>query len=265
VKSILPPSLIDAWFEQSELLLAVRILPEDKFQRLLERLRELSVQEPRLLEEAIKGTWTFGDRLGGRGYILSFFLDIHPRVIALHRQLPLEMANVGPKYKLQPHVDFLLRTIMLWCVTCYCIARFTAAPARDKKSVFVIGAYLTGFLYPIFQASLALLNIYFAMTLPAYIQQAGPLLTNAAIPDLVKLSAGVFPFENLLIVVVKIAIPLLVIGIGMHAFVGGLTRAYQISAKPAWAAVGAGFGIGLGGAEGLSRLITLILAPTGLL
>lgn len=265
VKHILPPSLGDAWFEQSELLLAVRILPEDKFQYLLERLRELSAQEPRLLEEAIKGAWTSGDRLGGRGYIFSFFLAIHPRMIALRQQLPLEMANVGPKHKLQPHVDFLLRTLILWGVTCYCIARFTAAPGRDKKSVFVIGAYLMGFLYPIFQAGLALLNVYFAMTLPAYIQKAGLLLTNADVTDFAKLSSGVFPFENLLIVMVNVAIPLLVIGIGMRAFVSGLTRAYQISAKPAWAAAGVGIGIGIVVVESASRLITLILAPTGLL
>jgi hypothetical protein len=77
VKRVLPQSLVEAWFEQNELMLAVRILPEDKFQRLLERLHALSAQEPRLLEDAIKGTWTFGSRLGGRGYIVSFLLGSH--------------------------------------------------------------------------------------------------------------------------------------------------------------------------------------------
>jgi hypothetical protein len=265
VKRLLPPSLVEAWFEQSELMLAVRILPEDKFQRLRERLRELSAQEPRLLEDAIKGAWTFGNRLGGRGYIVSFFLAIHPQTIALRQQLPFELANIGPKYKLQPHVDFLLRTIILWGVACYIIARFISAPSRDKKSIFVIGAYLLGFLYPLFQACLALRNVYFAMTLPVYIQKAGLLLTNAAVSPLDKLSSGVFPFENLLIVVFNVAVHGLIIGIGMSAFVSGLERAYQVSAKQAWVVVGIGFGIGLGAAESVSHLITLILAPTGLL
>jgi hypothetical protein len=100
VRSVLPPALIEQWFKQAELMVAVRILPDDRFQRLVERLRELSKTNPDWLEPVINGSLTYGNRFGGRGYMLTFFSFLDPHIGALGR-VSRQMTDIGPRYDLK--------------------------------------------------------------------------------------------------------------------------------------------------------------------
>jgi hypothetical protein len=266
VKSVLPSALAKEWFKQGELMLAVRVLPEAGFQRMLLRVRELSAKDPDFLEHAIKGSQTFGGRFGGRAYILSFFMALDPRMVSLLQQTR-QIVDIGPKYELKPHIDFLLRAILLWYLTCYVISRFMPAQPNDKKrlAVFTVGAYLAGFLNPLIQAFHTLVEIYLAIVLPKYIEKASHLLVNPEISDLGQFTSGVFPFENLMLVAINTVVPLVIVAIAIGAFVSGTRSAYQVSRSKAWAATCIGLALGFGSTELVGRLVVMILAPTGLL
>ncbi len=267
LKGVLPPSLAKQWTAHGELMLIVRVLPADRFDVMLDRLRELSEKERDVLEEAIAGTPFGGDRPGGRGYVLGFFLALDPRMVALRHLVPLESVRADSGARLRPHVDFLLRNIILWYLTCYVISRFLSARSgsKDTGAVFVIGAYLVGFLGPLFQAFLTLMNIYSAATLPYFIHTASALLGGVETSGLGRLSSGIFPYENLLLVVANVGARVAVVGMALDAFVNGTLIAYRVPKERAWMAACVGLGISLGAIEMLSGLITGLLAATGLL
>jgi hypothetical protein len=267
LRTALPSSLASEWFRQGELMLAVRTLPEDRFQRMLNRLRDLSEKNPNLLESAIKGSLIYGGRFGGRGYVLTFFMALDPRMGALLEQTRY-MVDIGPKYELKPHVDFLLRAILLWYLTCFAVSRFlpgARSGGGETRAAFVIGAYLVGSLGPVLQAFRTLVNLYLAVVLPRYIEKASLLLQDPAASDLGLVTSGVFPFENLLIAVVNIAVPLAVVVFAVLAFVNGIKSAHAISEARAWAAACLGVGAGLGLTEAAAHVAVMVLAPTGLL
>jgi hypothetical protein len=267
LRKALPSSLASEWFRQGELMLAVRTLPEDRFQRMLDRLRDLSEKNPDLLESAIKGSLIYGGRFGGRGYVLSFFMALDPRMGALLQQTR-QIVDIGPKYELKPHVDFLLRAILLWYLTCYAVSLFlpkAQSGGGETSAAFVIGAYLLGSLGPVFQAFRTLVNLYLAVVLPKYIEKASLLLQNPAASDLGLVTSGVFPFENLLLAVVNMAVPLAVVVFAVLAFVNGIKTAREISETRAWTAACLGMSIGLGLTEAAAHLAVMVLAPTGLL
>src|SRR6266581_798140 len=144
----LSPELAKAWREQGELMLLTRTLPEDRFRILLQRLYELSDQNPELLRLAIDGSLTYGERFGGRAYILTFFLADPAKGTLLDQTH--QVIAAGPHYKLQPHVEFLLRSVLLWYITCFIAARLLrSSPKYYGSTAFVIGAYLSGFLNPL--------------------------------------------------------------------------------------------------------------------
>jgi hypothetical protein len=247
-------------------MLAVRVLPEDRFKLLLDRLGQLSTQNADLLALAIDGSLTQAERFGGRGYILSFFTALHPQAGSLLYQT-YQLAYAGPNYELQPHVEFLLSTLLLWYLTCTIVARFVPGLPGDanKRTVFAIGAFLWGFLNPLYQSFNTLLRFYLALTLPVYIQMAGQVFSGTAPPGLAELSGGVFPYENLMLVLVQVTVSLALVGLALGALTLGIRAVFHVSKLRAFAASVIGLGVGLGITEAIVSILVLVLAPTGLL
>jgi hypothetical protein len=253
----LPADLMKAWREQEELMLALRVLPEARFRSMLDRLADLKQSNPELLALAIDGSFEHGERFGGRGYILTFFLALDPRGGALLHET-WQLTSIGPKRELPPHVDFLLRNVLLWLLTGWIVSRL--AGARDRRTPYAIAAGLVGFLSPLYQAYTTAVHLYLAATLPAYIRHA-----SLGIQDLGLFSGGVFPFENLLLTAAGMLGPAVLVGFAVAALVAGLQSACAVSRERAWTAAALGLGLALGFAEAATFLLTLVLAPTGLL
>jgi hypothetical protein len=255
-------------------MLATRVLPEDHFRLLLDRLGQLSAQNADLLELAIDGSLVQAERFGGRGYVLTFFLALHPQAGRLLYQT-YQLASAGPRYQLQPHVEFLLSALLMWYLSCAVIARLMPRPPGDpgstelaevnRRAVFALGALASGFLNPLYQTLRTLLRFYLALTLPLYIQMASQILAGSGDPRLGALSGGVFPYENLALVVVQAGAALALLGLALSALTLGLRAAFPVSRARAFAASALGLGVGLGVTEAAVSLLALILAPTGLL
>jgi hypothetical protein len=266
INRTLPPDLAKAWREQGELMLVTRAVSADGFNALRQRIGALAQEDPELLKLAIDGSLTHGDRFGGRGYLLTFFSALDPvKGKLLHQTYQLVYA--GPQYQLQPHLDFLLRTVLFWYLTCFAAARVLriSQVARDDKTVFEVGAYLLGFLNPLFQAFDALVHFYLAATLPLYVSKASDLMTGAGGIELMQLSGGVFPYENLILGTVRIVAWLVFAAVAATLLATGIQSAYRIGKAKALAIGSLGLAIGLGATEVLTGLVVLILAPTGLL
>ena len=245
----LPADLTKTWREQEELMLALRVLPEDRFRLMLERLADLKQNNPELLTIAVDGSLARGERFGGRHYILTFFMALDPQRGAwLHDTW--QLTSIGMKRELPPHVDFLLRNLLLWWLTGFLVSRF----AGDRRTTFAMAALLVGFLSPLYQAYTTLVHLYRAATLPAFIRHAS-----------LDLLGGVFPFENLLLAAAKAVGPALLVGFAVAALATGLQSACGVSRDRAWTAAVLGTGLALGLAEAATFLLTLVLAPTGLL
>jgi hypothetical protein len=265
VGQTLSPELRRRWLQQGELMLAVRVLPEERFKVLLGRLGELSREKADLLSLAIEGALTPAERFGGRGYLLSFFTALNPHAGPLLYQT-YQVAYAGPTYMLQPHVEFLLGTLLFWYLGCSIMARVLRLPPSGARSmVFAIGALLCGFLDPLYQAFNTLLRFYLAVTLPIYIPMASEVLSTTAPPRLLDLSGGVFSYENLTLVLVQIIMSLALLGVAAWALTVGVRAVIPVSTSRAVAASVAGLVLGLGLTEGAMRLLVVILAPTGLL
>jgi len=246
-------------------MLAARVLPEEQFKVLLGRLGELSRDKADLLSLAIEGALTPAERFGGRGYLLSFFTALNPHAGPLLYQT-YQVAYAGPAYTLQPHVEFLLGTLLFWYLACSIMARVLRLPAGGARHmVFAIGALLCGFLYPLYQAFNTLLRFYLAVTLPIYIPMASQVLSTTAPPRLLDLSGGVFSYENLTLVLVQVIVSLALLGVAAWALTVGVRTVIPVSKSRAVAASVAGLVLGLGLTEGAMRLLVVILAPTGLL
>lgn len=245
----LPADLRKTWREQEELMLALRVLPEDRFRLMLERLADLKQHNPELLIVAVDGSLARGERFGGRGYILTFFLALDPRGGALLHDT-WQLTSIGMKRELPPHVDFLLRNLLLWWLTGFLVSRL----AGDRRTPFAIAALLVGFLSPLYQAYTTLVHLYLAATLPAYIRHAS-----------LGVLGGVFPFENLLLAGARMLGPAVLVGFAVAALAAGLRSACGVSRERAWTAAALGTGLALGFAEAATFVLTLVLAPTGLL
>jgi hypothetical protein len=261
----LSPELRRRWLQQGELMLAARVLPEEQFKVLLGRLGELSRDKADLLSLAIEGALTPAERFGGRGYLLSFFTALNPHAGPLLYQT-YQVAYAGPTYTLQPHVEFLLGTLLFWYLGCSILARVLRLPAGGARHmVFAIGALLCGFLYPLYQAFNTLLRFYLAVTLPIYVPMASQVLSTTTPPRLLDLSGGVFPYENLALVLVQAIVWLALLGVAAWALTVGVRAVIPVSKSRTVAASVAGLVLGLGLTEGAMRLLVVILAPTGLL
>jgi hypothetical protein len=266
VGQALPRDLTSSWFRQGELMLAVRVLPEERFTVLLARLRGLAEENQDLLARAIDGSLAGPERFGGRGYLLSFFGALNPRTGPLLYQT-YRITGAGPRYELPPYVDFLLRSVLVWLLVCAVITwLLPAQPADiDTRTVFAVGALLWGFLAPLYELVHTLLRFYLAATLPAFVPAAAQLMSESAPPSLVALSGGVFPYENLGLVAVQAGVAL---GLSLYALTAlavGLRAGFHVSTARAVAATAIGLGVGLGLTELTARIVVLVLAPTGLL
>jgi hypothetical protein len=91
------------------------------------------------------------------------------------------------------------------------------------------------------------------------------MLTGSADPRLGELSGGVFPYENLALVVVQVVVSLALAGLTLGALTLGLRAAFPVSKARALAASALGLGVGLGVTEAAVSLVALILASTGFL
>jgi hypothetical protein len=163
-----------------------------------------------------------------------------------------QLTSIGPKRELPPHVDFLLRSLLLWYLTGFLVSRLVRA--EDRRTPFAMAALLVGFLSPLYQAYTTIVHLYLAATLPAYIRHAS-----------LGLFGGVFPFENLLLAAARMIGPAVLVGFAMAALAAGLQSACAVSTSRAWTAAALGTGLALGFAEAATFLLTLALAPTGLL
>jgi hypothetical protein len=265
ISQTLSPELTRSWLRQGELMLAVRVLSEERFKVLLERLRQLSVEKPQVLQLAIDGSPGV-ERFGGRGYLLSFFMSLNPQMGPLFFQTS-QLAYAGPNYQLQPHVEFLLSSLLVWFLACAFIARFMPSVPGDprKQSVFAMGALLWGVLNPLYQSFNTLLRFYLAATLPAYVPLASQMLSTAPPTGLAEVSGGIFPYENLALGTVRIIMALSVLGMAIGVLSVGLRSVFHVSKTRAIEASAGGVFLGLGVTEGAMRIIAIILAPTGLL
>jgi hypothetical protein len=261
----LPPELRRSWLQQGELMLAVRVLSEERFKVLLGRLGELSKEKAELLSLAIAGSLTPAERFGGRGYLLSFFTALNPHAGPLLYQT-YQVAYAGPRYSLQPHVEFFLSMLLVWYLACSIAVRILPVPAGSARhSVFAIGALICGFLFPLYQGFNTLLRFYLAATLPVYIPVASQVISTTAPPRLLDFSGGVFAYENLVLVVVQIIVTAALLGVAAWALAAGVRSVSAVSKWRAVAASMAGLVVGLGLTDAAMRLLVMVLAPTGLL
>lgn len=265
LKTVLPPSLAREWFKQAELILIVHTLPEERFQRLLGRLRELSDNNPDLLEQAIKGSLTPDDKVDSRRRISNFFFALDPRAGPLLHATHA-MVSLVPRYELKPHVDFLLRNLLLWYLTCWMVSWFMPRRVNDprRRAAFTIGAYLVGFLGPIVQTFKTLVNVYLVTTLPHYVRTVSYILeAEASAPS--PWSLGAVPFERLALLVGNLLFRVVLVGIAIGAFFIGTRSVYGMSKARALVAAVLGVAVGLVGMNVVGRLLVILLAPTGLL
>lgn len=261
----LSPELRRSWLQQGELMLAVRVLPEERFTVLLERLGELSKEKADLLQLAIDGSLLQAERFGGRGYLLSFFTALNPHAGPLLYQ-SYQVAYAGPTYALQPHVEFLLATLLFWYLACGIVARLLPLPTGyPRYAVFAVGALVCGFLYPLYQGFNTLLRFYLAATLPFYIPLASQVLSATPPPGLLDFSGGVFSYENLVLGLLQLIVSLALLCAAAWALTMGVRAAVPVSKRRAVAASMAGLVLGLALTEAAMRLLVVILVPTGLL
>src|SRR5262249_51369868 len=236
INGTLPPDLAKAWREQGELMLVTRAVPADAFNALRQRIGVVAQEDPELLKLAIDGSLTHGDRFGGRGYLLDFFSALDPVQGKLLHQT-YQLAYAGPQYHLQPHLDFLLRTLLMWYLTCFAAGRVlrVSANGRDDKPLFVAGAYLVGFLNPLVQGFDALVHFYLAAALPLYVSKASALMTGTGGIELTQLSGGVFPYENLILGTVRIVVWLAFAAVAATGLGLAIQSAYRIGRAKALA------------------------------
>src|SRR5262249_37196061 len=263
VEGALTPALAREWRKQPELMLVVRILPEDRFKRMVQLIRDLAQRNPDHLERAIKGPTT-GERMGGRGYILAFFLAIDPRISGMFAQVQ-QVMDIGAKYEVKAHIEFLLRATIFWLLTSFVVLRFMPSrhdPQR-KPGTFIIGAYLVGFLLPLIEAVSVLVNTYQGIFLASYIAEASVLLTDQ-VPSGLGLGAG-SAVESLRLIAAGVLLAAAVAAMAMGAFVRGTQCAYGISRSRASLAAVVGLGLGFGGIELVSGAMLAVLSRSGLL
>jgi hypothetical protein len=268
-RAALPASITRDGIRRAELAVILRALPEEAFQHLLTRFRAVGESSPDLLEQAIKGSLAPGqgnDVQSSRSYVLWLFMALDPTMGALLQQTR-DLANVGTRYELKPHVDFLLRSLLLWFIVAYAASRVLVSRMEDgQRVVLVIGSYLVGFLSPLFYLAMTCLNLYLAASLPAYVLLVNAVFSGASEPSSInQVSGGIFPHENLMLVLINLAVPAIVIGLAVGALAVGIRSAGAISRGRAFGAAVFGVVVGLGAIEAVAGMLIVLLAPTGLL
>jgi hypothetical protein len=263
VKAALPAGIAREFFNQRELVIIAQALPDDHFQTMLQRLRQMSERESDFLERVVRGAPPFDNGAGSRHRIMFFFFALDPGKGALLARSQ-EMIGLVPTYALKPHVDFLIRTVLLWSVTCATVTWLMPRQARRERrwTVFVIGAYLVGFLGPLVQAARAAFGLYMVATLPGYAQALGSIFLASATPGAPTGLSGE-PSAFLLFVLTMIfrmvppAVAIVVIASGTRSALG---------VSPARAVVAAVVGVafGLAAMDVVGTLAVMVLAPTGL-
>ena len=270
VRSVLPGPLADEWFKQSELVLITRAIPEARFERVVDRLRELAQSAPAELELAVRGAARGEAAARGRGRIVELFLTLDARNAArLGRAERLTRMTVAPLlsgYRAKPHVDFLLRSLLFWCVACWVIARALRgiAAGRDAGDVFAVGASVVGFVGPIAQALGLVGAVYAVVTLPAAVLTVSEDLMANESPRLAQLSSGIFPFENLILLVGGLLLWLVPAALATGGFASAVGRLYPISRRYALAASATGVIVGLLAADTAAGAVGGLLARAGL-
>jgi len=271
VQAALPPALAETWFEQSELILITRVVPDAHFRLVIDRLRALAKDEPAVLELAVRGRVGERPRSAGRARVTEFLLALDPRMGRLWHetgQITRGMvADVLPRYRLKPHVDFLIRNALAWYVACALIAVGLAARTRPpgKAPVFALGARLVGVLAPAVQALVAVGALYPVATLPAYVTLMSAWALEGSPGPLGLFSHGVVPFEILLLVVARGLLWLGPTVFAIAAFSAGVRAAYQVSRRQAVMVAAVGVLVALAAMDVAAGLVALVLAPTGLL
>jgi hypothetical protein len=263
IKAVLPVGLAREFFGQRELVVIAQALPDDQFQTMLQRLRQMAETNPDFLERVVRGAPPFDDRAGSRQRMLFFFFALDPGKGALLARSQ-EMVGLVPTYALKPHVDFLIRTVLLWSVTCVTVTWLMPKHPRAERrwTVFVIGAYLVGFLGPIVQAARAGFGLYTVATLPGYAQALGSIFLASGAPAAPTGLAGQ-PSDFLLFLLTMIfrlvppVVAIVVIAIGTRSALG-------VSPTRAVVAAVVGVAFGLAAMDVVGNLAAMVLAPTGL-
>jgi hypothetical protein len=273
LREVLPPAVAEHWFDHKELVLVLRTLPEDRFRRLVSRLRELTERSPDVLEAAIRPPAYLADAFGGRMRVWVLFSALDPgtgtRLAEMHQALrPLGTLR---RYELKPHIDFLLRSALLWYLACALVSvlmRNRVGPG-DQHAPFLAGACLVGFLGPVSQTFVTLLSIaetaYVTHDLPRYVETVSQLFLDGR-PVGTPGTPVQVGFSDLLAFTFGRHLVLLTsAGLAMAALVAALRTAYGVSRGRALAVAITGVGIGLLGMQAVGDLLVFLLAPTGLL
>jgi hypothetical protein len=263
VKAALPAGLGREFFSQRELVVIAQALPDGQFQTMLQRLRQMSETEPQFLERVVRGAPPFDDGAGSRHRIMFFFFALDPTKGTLLARSQ-EMIGLVPTYALKPHVDFLIRTVLLWSVTCATVTwLMPRQPGSARRwTVFVIGAYLVGFLGPIVQAARAAFGFYMVATLPGYAQALGSIFLASGPPAAPAGLPGQ-PSDFLLFLltmIFRLVPPVLAIAV----IAIGTRRALGVSPGRAVVAALVGVAIGFAAMDVVGNLAAMVLAPTGL-
>ena len=260
LKAVLPAGLAREFLGQRELVLVAQALSDEQFQRLTQRLQDMATTRPDLLERAVRGTPPFDDRHGSRQRILFFFFALHPRTGALMENTQ-DLVSLIPAYALKPHVDFLVRTVLLWSITGAAVSWLLRrrGSQRSTWAAFVIGAYLVGFLGPLVQLWRAATSLYAIATLPGYAQALAAvfLVPGTAGP------AGDVPSQFALFLLER-SVPVAAIVLAIVALAAGTRTAWGVSRTRATSTAVVGVMAGLAAMDVVGNLIVIVLAPTGL-
>jgi hypothetical protein len=271
VQQVLPPALADAWFEQSELILLTRALPEAHFRVVLDRLRALARDEPALLELAVRGGSSVRPRAVGRARVTEFLFALDPqggrRWHDAGQMTRGMVADLTPRFRLKPHVDFLVRNALTWYLGCALVAALVGARRSPQGTtpVFTLGARLVGSVAPAVQALVVVGAIYYVVTLPAFVKLMSTYAVERTGPSLGLLSPGVVPYEILLLLLARVLLGVIPTIFAIAALSVGLRGAYRLSTRRAVTAAAVGVLFALAVTDLAAGLVSVLLAPTGLL
>jgi hypothetical protein len=263
IRGVLPPALATDWFNQSELVLITRQLPEQRFRLMLERLRDLSEKEPEVLELVVKGPSAREHRITSSARIMEFFMTLAPGAGAKFHTADLAMAQWS-KYRLQPHVEYLVRNLLFWyvagLVVWACMPR-TGTPSYTRKTAFTVGAYVLGFLAPILEATAIPTTISNVTRLPIFLDKLSACFLEEIGCVVADVMLAGTTWSRMVTMEILEDVPIV---IGLVVLWIGVRRVYRVAPLRVVLAVLAGVLVAWGATEAGVTIAAKLLGPTGL-
>lgn len=266
VKRALPGDLREAWLSRSELLLVLKVLPEDRYQALIARITTLSTNNPDQLRMAIVAPQSPGVLSSGRAYVAGFFLSLNDFVGPMLLGVT-QITGAGAKHEFRPYVAWFLQSLVSWYFACLAITwgLKSEGVTQSKHVVFWMGAYVVGFFSPFFEVLRLFLQLYLSATLASYVNEASILMFSTMKTNIADVTGGVFPFENLILGCVRIGVAIVFFLLAARAMSINMQSHFAVGSGKAWTTAAIGIGFGLAVAEGVTALLRIVLVPTGLI